>query len=111
MLVVFPVLTAVVEPTNGTLVGTPPQAWIRLFIAIYLTMMVVLVVFLAVRLLSKRQGLRIGWTATVGAVTTFAGVLVYVSSGLYAGGYIAAAGVIIIGRWGLSAGSRRLHGE
>ncbi len=118
MLVVFTVLTAATEPTNGTLIGTPPQAWIRLFIAFYLAMMVVLVVFLAERLLSERQSLRIGWTATVGAVTTFAGVLVSVSSGLYAGGYIAAAGVIIIGLsfvftswWGLSAGSRRLHGE
>jgi hypothetical protein len=117
MLVVFTVITAVTEPTNGTAVGTPPQAWVRLFIAFYLTMMAVLVVFLAERLLSERQGLRIGWTATAGAVTTFAGVLVYVSSGLYAGGYIAAAGVIITGLsfaltawWGLSAGSRSLHG-
>ena len=117
MLVVFTVLTAVSEPTNGTLVGTPPQAWVRLFIAFYLTMMVVLVVFLAERLLGERQSLRIGWTATVGAVLTFAGGLVYVSSGVYAGGFIGAAGVIIIGLsfvltswWGLSAGSRSLHG-
>jgi len=117
MLVVFTVVTAITEPTNGTAIGTPPQAWIRLFIAFYLTMLVLLVVFLAERLLSEGQGLRIGWTATAGAVTTFAGVLVYVSSGLYVGGYIAAAGVIIIGLslvvtawWGLSAGSRSPHG-
>ncbi len=114
MLVVFTVLTAVNEPVGSSLIGTPPQAWVRLFIAFYLTMMVVLVVFLAERLLSEQQGLRIGWTATVGAVTTFAGVLVYVYTGLYAGGYIGAAGVIIIGLsfvltwwWGLSVGSRR----
>jgi hypothetical protein len=117
MLVVFTVVTALTEPTNGTAVGTPPQAWVRLFIAFYLTMMAVLVVFLADRLLSERQGLRIGWTATAGAVTTFAGLLVYVSTGLYAGGYLAAAGVIVIGLsfvltawWGLSAGSRKLAG-
>ena len=117
MLVVFTVLTAVTEPTNGTAIGTPPQAWVRLFIAFYLTMMVVLVVFLAERLLGEGQSLRIGWTATVGSVTTFAGGLVYVSLGLNAGGYIAAAGVVIIGLsfvltswWGLSAGTRSSHG-
>ncbi|MCI4358029.1 MAG: hypothetical protein L3J95_01345 [Thermoplasmata archaeon] len=98
-------------------IGTPPQAWVRLFIAFYLTMMVVLVVFLADRLLGERQSLRIGWTAAVGALTTFAGGLADVPVGPYAGGYIAAAGVIILGLsfvltswWGLSAGSRRLHG-
>ncbi len=69
MLVVFTVLTAVSEPTNGTAIGTPPQAWVRLFIGFYLTMMVVLVVLLAERMLGERQSLRIGWTATVGAVT------------------------------------------
>ena len=117
MLVVFTILTAVTEPTNGTAIGTPPQAWVRLFIAFYLTMIVVLVVFLAERLLGERQSLRIGWTATVGSVTTFAGGLVYVSLGLSTGGYIAAAGVIIIGLsfvltswWGLSSGSRRPDG-
>ncbi|MHB1435124.1 MAG: hypothetical protein ACYCPN_01685 [Thermoplasmata archaeon] len=120
MLIVFTVVTAITEPTDGTLVGTPPQAWIRLFIAFYLTMITVLVVFLAERLLSEAQGLRIGWMATAGAVATFVGVLVYVSSGLTAGGYLAAAGIILIGLsfvltswWGLSAGepSRRVHGE
>ena len=113
MLVVFTVLTAITEPSNGTAIGTPPQAWIRLFVGFYLTMMAVLVVFLAERLLSEGQGIRIGWTATAGAVTTFAGVLVYVYTGLDAGGYLAAAGVGILGLsfvltswWGLSAGSR-----
>jgi hypothetical protein len=116
MLVVFTVLTAVTEPTNGTSLGTPPQTWVRLFIAFYLTMMVVLVVFLAERLLSERQGTRIGWTVTGGAITTFAGVLLYVFGGPYAGGIIAAAGVIIIGLsfvltswWGLSPGTRTPH--
>jgi hypothetical protein len=116
MLIVFTVLTAITEPTNGTAIGTPPQAWARLFIAFYLTMMVVLVIFLAERLLSERQGIRIGWTATAGALTTFAGVVIYVFSGLYAGGYLAAAGVVLIGLsfvltswWGLSLGSRRPH--
>jgi hypothetical protein len=113
MLVVFTVLTAATEPAGSSLIGTPTQAWIRLFISFYLTMMVVLVVFLADRLLGARQSLEIGWMATVGSVTAFAGVLVYVTLGLYAGGYIAAAGVILVGLsfvltswWGLSAGFR-----
>jgi hypothetical protein len=116
MLIVFTVLTALTEPTNGTAIGTPPQAWIRLFIAFYLTMMAVLVVFLAERLLSERQGVEIGWAATAGAVTTFSGVLVYVYTGIDAGGYLAAAGVIILGLsfvltswWGLSARSPTPH--
>jgi hypothetical protein len=116
MLVVFTVLTAITEPTNGTAVGTPPQAWVRLFVAFYLTMMVVLVILLAERLLSEPQGLRIGWTATAGAATTFAGALTYVYTGLYAGGFVAAAGIVLIGLsfvltswWGLSAGSRTPH--
>jgi hypothetical protein len=117
MLVVFTVLTAVTEPTNGTAIGTPPQAWIRLFIAFYLTMMVVLVVFLAERLLADRQKVRVAWTATVGSATIFAGGLVYISLGLSAGGYIAAAGVIVVGLsfvltswWGLASGFRGAHG-
>jgi hypothetical protein len=116
MLVVFTILTAVTEPSNGTAIGTPPQAWVRLFIAFYLTMMVVLVVFLAERLLSQRQTLRISWSAAGGAVTTFAGVLIYVYTGLSAGGYIAAAGIVIVGLtfllsswWGLFEGLRRPH--
>ncbi len=116
MLVIFTVLTALTEPTNGTAIGTPPQAWLRLFIGFYLTMMVVLVVFLAERLLSEPQGVKIGWTATAGAVTTFAGALTYVYTGFYAGGYVAAAGVIVLvlsfvltSWWGLSAGSQRPH--
>lgn len=115
MLVVFTVLTFVTEPTNGTAIGTPPQAWFRLFIAFYLTMLVVLVVFLADRLLAERHSLRIGWTATAGAITIFAGGLFYATVGLSAGGIIAAAGVLIIGLsfaltswWGLSPRSRNL---
>jgi hypothetical protein len=117
MLVIFTVLTAVTEPTNGTAVGTPPQAWLRLFVAFYLTMWVILVILLAERLLGERQQFRIGWTATVGSVVTFAGVMMYVSRGLYAGGYIAVAGIVVLGVsfvtaswWGLYEGSRRLHG-
>ncbi len=120
MLVIFTVLTAVTEPTNGTAIGTPPQAWLRLFVAFYLTMLVVLVILLAERLLGERQQLRIGWIATAGSIVTFAGVMVYVSTGLYAGGYIAVAGLLIVGVsfvttswWGLlrgSSGNRVGHG-
>ena len=112
MLVIFTVLTAVTEPANGTAIGTPPQAWIRLFVAFYLTMLVVLVILLAERLLAGRQPLRVGWTAMAGALVTFAGVMVYVSTGLAAGGYLAAVGLILIGIsflvtswWGLAAAS------
>ncbi len=114
MLVIFTVLTTVTEPSNGTAIGTPPQAWIRLFVAFYLTMLVVLVTLLAERLLTGRQPLRIGWTAIAGTLVTFAGVMIYVSTGLPAGGYLAAVGLILIGIsfvvtswWGLSAGSAR----
>ena len=117
MLVIFTVLTALTEPTNNTAIGTPPQAWLRLFVAFYLTMLVVLVVLLAERLLGERQRLRVGWTATAGAVVTFAGVMLYLSTGLYVGGAVAAAGLVILGAsflttswWGLYEGSRRLHG-
>ena len=117
MLVIFAVLTATLEPTNGTLIGTPPQAWLRLFIAFWLTMAVVLVILLAERLLGERKWIRIGWTASVGSVLTFAGVMTYVSTGLYAGGYLAIAGVVILGLsfvttswWGLYEGSMKLHG-
>jgi hypothetical protein len=108
MLVAFTVLTFVTEPTNGTLTGTPPQAWLRLFVAFYLTMLVSLAVLLADRLLGKDQQLRVGWTATGGSLLTFAGALVYVLTGLVAGGYVAAAGIVVLGAsfvattwWGL----------
>lgn len=117
MLVIFTVLTAVTEPTNNTAIGTPPQAWLRLFVAFYLTMLVVLVVLLAERLLGERQQLRVGWTATAGAVVTFAGVMLYVSAGVSFGGVVALVGLLMVGAsflttswWGLYDGSRRVHG-
>jgi hypothetical protein len=97
MLVVFTALTFFTEPTNGTLTGTPPQAWLRLFVAFYLTMLVSLAVLLADRLLGTPQQLTVGWTATGGSLLTFAGAMVYVLSGLSAGGYVAAAGILILG--------------
>ena len=97
MLVVFTALTFFTEPTNGTLTGTPPQAWLRLFVAFYLTMLVSLVVLLADRVLGARQQLTLGWTATTGSLLTFAGALVYVLEGLSAGGYVAAVGMLILG--------------
>lgn len=109
MLVVFVVLTTVTEPTNGTAIGTPPQAWLRLFIAFYLTMLVILVVLLAERLLAPQRQLRVGWIATAGSVVTFAGVMLYVQTLSSVGGYVAAAGLMIVGFsfvttswWGLS---------
>ncbi len=110
MLIVFVVLTTVTEPTNGTAIGTPPQAWLRLFIAFYLTMMVTLVVLLVERLLAPHRQLRVGWIATTGSLITFAGVLVYVEAVSPVGGYIAGAGLMLVGVsflitswWGLSS--------
>lgn len=117
MLIVFTVLTALTEPTNGTAIGTPPQAWLRLFVAFYLTMLVFLMVLLVERLLGMRQQLRIGWMATGGSLATFAGVLLYLSAGLVAGGYVAAAGLLVLGVsfvtttwWGLYDGVIRRAG-
>jgi hypothetical protein len=117
MLVVFTSLTFFTEPTNGTLTGTPPQAWLRLFVAFYLTMLVSLAVLLADRLLGTRQQLTVGWTATGGSLLTFAGAMVYVLTGLVVGGYVAAAGIAILGAslvttswWGLHKAPRGLQG-
>ena len=115
MLVAFTVLTFVTEPTGTSLTGTPPQAWLRLFVAFYLTMLVSLAVLLADRLLGKDQQLRIGWATTGGSLLTFAGALVYVWTGLVAGGYVAAAGIVVLGAsfvttswWGLRKASVRM---
>ena len=97
MLGIFAVVTTVVEPTNGTAIGTPPQTWIRLFVAFFLTMMVVLVILVSERLLGERQQLRIGWIASAGALFTFAGVMAYVSLGVRAGGFLAAFGLVLVG--------------
>jgi hypothetical protein len=116
MLVVFTALTFLTEPTNGTLTGTPPQAWLRLFVAFYLTMLVSLAVLLADRLLGTRQQLTLGWTATGGSLLTFAGAMVYVLTGLVAGGYVAAAGIAVLGGsfvttawWGFHDAPRELQ--
>ena len=116
MLVVFTALTFFTEPTNGTLTGTPPQAWLRLFVAFYLTMLVSLAVLLADRLLGTRQQLTVGWTATGGSLLTFAGAMVYVLTGLVAGGYVAGAGIVVLGAsfvtttwWGLRKARRGLQ--
>jgi hypothetical protein len=113
MLIIFTALTFFTEPTNGTLTGTPPQAWLRLFVAFYLTMLVSLGVLLADRLLGPRQQLTVGWTTTGGSLLTFAGSMVYVLTGLVAGGYVAAAGVALLGAslvttswWGFQRGPR-----
>jgi hypothetical protein len=117
MLVVFTVLTFSTEPTNGTLTGTPPQAWLRLFVAFYLTMLVSLAVLLADRLLGTSQQHTVGWTAAVGALLTFAGAMVYILTGLVAGGYLAAAGIVVLGLslvttawWGVREAPIRLPG-
>jgi len=97
MLVVFTALTFFTEPTTSSLTGTPPQAWLRLFVAFYLTMFVSLAVLLADRLLGTTQQLTVGWIAAGGSLLTFAGAMVYVLTGLVAGGYLAAAGILVLG--------------
>ncbi len=110
MLGIFTILTTITEPTGDSAVGTPPQAWLRLFVAFYLTMVTALVILLAERLLGAQHKLRIGWTLVAGSLLTFVGVTAYISYGLPAGGYIAAAGLLVIGSsfvstawWGLSS--------
>ena len=112
MLAIFTVLTTVTEPSNGTAIGTPPQAWVRLFLAFYLTMLVVLVVLLAERLLGEPQQLRVGWAATAGSLLAFAGVMLYVYTDLYVGGFLAVGGLLVVGFsflttswWGLTGPS------
>ena len=97
MLAMFTVVTAVTEPEDGSALGAPTLAWLRLFIAFYLTMLVALSVLVADRLLGDRYKLRIGWTATAGALLTFAGVMVYLSTGVYAVGFVTVAGLILLG--------------
>jgi hypothetical protein len=118
MLVIFTVLTALTEPTNDTPIGTPPQAWLRLFVAFYLTMLVVLAVLLAERTLGERERLRVGWVATAGALVTFAGVTGYATTGLVAAGVLGAIGLAILGVsfittswWGLYVGAHRPQGS
>jgi hypothetical protein len=97
MLVMFTVVTAATEPEDGSVLGAPTLAWLRLFIAFYLTMLVALVVLVAERLLGDRYQLRIGWTMTAGSLLTFAGVMIYLSTAVYATGYVTVAGLLLIG--------------
>ncbi|HLN50927.1 MAG TPA: hypothetical protein VK455_02575 [Thermoplasmata archaeon] len=108
MLVMFVVVTAATEPTNGSALGGPTLAWLRLFIAFYLTMLVVLVVLLAERMLGDRYQLRIGWTATAGSLLTFTGVMIYLSTAVYATGYVTVAGLLLIGYYFVSTAWRGL---
>jgi hypothetical protein len=112
MLVVFTVVTAATEPEDGSALGAPTLAWLRLFIAFYLTMLIVLAVLLTERLLGDRYQLRIGWAATAGSLLIFVGVMAYLYSGVYAVGFVTVAGLLLIGFafvsmawWGLSADS------
>ncbi len=93
----FAILTTVTEPTGDSSVGTPPEAWARLFVAFYLTMLVVLVIVLAERLLGSRAQRRVGWTTVGGGLLTFAGVFLYATTGEHVGGYVAAAGLAVLG--------------
>lgn len=109
MMGIFTVLTFATEPTGDSAVGTPPQAWLRLFVAFYLTMLVALVALLAERVLGDRYQMRIGWTATAGSLAMFAGVMDYLYTNAVVGGYLAAAGLVLVGLslvstswWGLS---------
>ncbi len=101
-LVMFAVLTTFTEPTGSTDVGTPPEAWARLFIAFYLTMLSVLVIVVAERLLGPKVQARIGWTTVAGSTITFVGVLSYALEGSVVGGYVAAAGLVVLGASWLS---------
>lgn len=97
MLAIFTILTTLTEPSDGTAIGTPPQAWLRLFIAFYLTMLVVLVVLLAERLLTEQRQIRVGWAATGGSLLMFTGATIYVYTGLFVGGVVAVAGLVVVG--------------
>jgi hypothetical protein len=108
MLVMFTVVTAATEPEDGSALGAPTLAWLRLFIAFYLTMLVVLVVLLAERLLGDRYQLRVGWTVTAGSLLTFAGVMVYLSTGVYATGFVTVAGLMLIGYYFVTTARRGL---
>ncbi|HXQ48381.1 MAG TPA: hypothetical protein VN842_01185 [Thermoplasmata archaeon] len=112
MLVMFTVVTAATEPEDGSVLGAPTLAWLRLYIAFYLTMLVALSAVLSERLLGDRYKMRLGWTTTAGVLLTFAGVMVYLSTGVYDVGFVTVAGLLLIGFsfvsmawWGLTTGS------
>ncbi len=97
----FVIATALAEPASGLLVGTPPEAWIRLFIAFWLCFALMMVVLVAEYLVNTGQNsgqmMRIGWTALAGVLLILGGVTDYLQTGAYAGGYVAVAGVVLVG--------------
>ncbi len=99
--ITFVIVTALAEPPDSQLVGPPPEAWIRLFIAFWLCLALVMIVLLAEHLVDTGQNsgqmMRIGWTALAGVLLILGGVTDYLQTGAYAGGYVAAAGVVLIG--------------
>lgn len=99
--ITFATVTALAEPTGGSVVGTPPEAWIRLFIAFWLCFALMMVILVAEGLVDTGQNsgqmMRIGWTALVGIVLVLIGATDYLQTGAYAGGYVAVAGVVLVG--------------
>jgi hypothetical protein len=97
----FVTVTAVAEPPAGQLVGPPTEAWIRLFIAFWLCIAVMMVVLVAEHLVdagrNSGQMMRIGWTALAGILLILGGATDYLQTGAKAGGYVAVAGVVLIG--------------
>lgn len=98
--ITFVTVTALTEPVGPSVVGTPPEAWIRLFIAFWLCWALVMVVLLAEHLVdtgrNAGQMMRIGWTALAGVLLILGGVTDYMQTGTYAGGYVAVAGVGLV---------------
>ncbi len=99
--ITFVTVTALAEPVGVSVVGTPPEAWIRLFIAFWLCWAVVLVILMAEHLVdtgrNSGQMMRIDWTALAGVLLILGGVTDYLQTGAYAGGYVAGIGVGLIG--------------
>ena len=99
--ITFVVVTALAEPVGVSVVGTPPEAWIRLFIAFWLCWALVMIILVAEHHFetgrNSGQMMRIGWTALAGILLILGGVTDYLQTGAYAGGYVAGAGVVLIG--------------
>lgn len=97
MWIVFAVLIAALEPAGGVGVGSPPLAWIRLYVGFFLSLMVMIVALVVERLLPTRYQDRVGWAMLVGATLMFVGCTIYIYTALPAGGYLAVAGLLAIG--------------
>ena len=99
--ITFATVTALAEPTGLSVVGTPQQAWIRLFIAFWLCFALMMVLLVAEHLVDTGQNsgqmMRIGWTALAGILLILGGATDYLQTGVYAGGYVAVAGVVLVG--------------